>query len=63
MFRLVIEDRNFDGKFDDADEVANVVFDKTGLWTLASLVRQECNEAKSGDKFEYEDAGVVIECL
>lgn len=63
MFRLVIEDKYLDCKLDNADEVANVIFNNTGLWMFASHVRQACNEAKSGDRFEYEDVGVIIECL
>lgn len=63
MFRLVIEDKYLDCKLDNASEVANVIFDKTGLWMFASHVRQVCGKAKSGDRFEYEDVGVIIECL
>lgn len=63
MFRLIIEDKNLDCKLDNAGEVATVIFENTGLWMFASHVRQVCNEAKSGDRFEYEDVGVTIEHL
>lgn len=63
MFRLVIKDRYVDCELDNASEVANAIFDNTGLWMFASHVKQVCNEAKSGERFEYEDVGVTIECL
>ena len=63
MFRLIVEDKHIDYTLSSAMEVANAVFENTGLWMLASHIREECSKAKSGDRFEYDDAGVVIECL
>ena len=63
MFRLVIKNRYVDCELDNASEVANLIFDNTNLWMFASHVKQVCSEAKIGDKFEYEDVGVTIECV
>lgn len=40
--------------------VENILDNK---WMLAVHVLQECKKAKFGDRFEYEDAGIVIECI
>lgn len=63
MFRLVIEDKNIDYELDNANEVANAIFNNTNEWMFASHVREVCANAKSGDRFEYEDNGITIECL
>ena len=63
MFKLIMEEKNVNCTLDNADNVANLVFELTGLWMFASHVREVCGKAKSGDKFEYDDCGITIECL
>lgn len=46
-----------------ADEVANVVFQTTGLWQLSSHIRQICPNMKVGEVKEFDDAGITIECI
>lgn len=62
-FTLIDEYREIQETFDTANDVANFTFETTGLWMLAIHVKEVCNEAKSGDKWENEDVGLTIECI
>lgn len=63
MFRLIIEDKHIDYKLSSAMEVANVIFENTNDWMLASNAREVCVNSKSGCRFECYEYGIVIECL
>ena len=60
MFRLIIEDKFIDYHLETAAEVANAVFENTGLWMLASHVKEVCACLTVGDKWENKDAGIII---
>lgn len=62
MFHLIIDDQNIDYSLNTAADVANAVFDSTGIWSLASVVKQWCCEAKPGTRLAFEDTGVIIYC-
>ena len=63
MFRVYFIDEDRWYRFEDADSVANFIFDTIGDWLLASGVRNECHNVKPGDAeldLDYEDYGFVI---
>ena len=43
--------------------MADFVFEVTGFWMLAKLIKEKCNEMHSGDEWVNEDVGIVIECI
>ena len=59
MFEIIFEDGN--GYIANTnDDVSNVVFNHTGLWMLASHIRELCKEMVCGDIEEFEDVGLII---
>lgn len=45
------------------ENVAEIIFNVTGLWMFANHVKEVCSKAKIGDKFEYHDVGLTINVL
>ena len=60
-FTLIDEYREIETIFDSTSDMANFVFETTGLWLLAGHVKSVCDEMQRGDKWENEDAGITIE--
>lgn len=59
MFEIIFDDGNI-YTANTNDGVANIVFNTTGLWMLASHIRGLCKEMSSGDVEEFEDVGLII---
>lgn len=47
---------------DTLDNVSETIFNVTGLLMFANHVKDVCSKAKPGDRFEYRDVGLIIEC-
>ena len=62
-FTIFGESRQLDTTFDSVDEMADFVFETTGLWMLAKYIKEICNKMRCGDEWVNEDAGIVIECV
>ena len=62
MFEIIFEDGNIYTS-NTNDGVANIVFNNTGLWMLASHIRELCKEMVYGDIEEFEDVGLTIKKL
>lgn len=62
MFEIMFEDGNIYTS-ETNEGVANIVFDNTGLWMLASHIRELCKEMVCGDIEEFEDVGLTIKKL
>lgn len=65
MYNVIIDapDRVIKSICHSADEVANLVYNSIGFWQLSSHIRQICPNMKVGEVEEFDDAGVIIECI
>lgn len=58
---FIFEDSGVTHELETADDVANLIAEKTHLWMFASHIRDVWSKTKPGDIEEYKDVGVTIE--
>lgn len=61
MFIVKYEDHLSGKELMTADEVVNNVFAQTGLWMLATHVKDVCKRLAPGETWKQEDVGLTIE--
>ena len=46
-----------------SDEVANLIFESTGVWQLSQYLREICPKMNVGEVEIIDDADIIVECI